>query len=120
MHSQAAARPRTPYGLAFAVPELEFVRDWAARHGLRMHVRLDQVLDGAEFEELVMLCAPGRGRQALTLWRTDHAVIAQAPGGHPRGFAGVQAAVAHFAGVFRAESPRRRALDRLKRFFDIA
>ena len=115
MHPQAAARPRTPYGLAFPLPELEFVRAWAERQGLRLEVRLDQVLDGAEFEELLMITAPRSARQALTLWRTDHSVIAQAAGGHPKGFSGVHMALAHFAGTFSAAAPQRRALARWRK-----
>jgi hypothetical protein len=115
MHRQAAARHRTPYGLAFPVQELEYVRFWAARQGLHMHVRLDQVLDGAEFEELLMISAPSRARQALTLWRTDHSVIGQEAGGHPKGFSGVQLALAHFAGTFPAVPPKRHALARWRK-----
>ena len=102
MHPHAAARLRTPYGLAFPVAELELVRGWAERQGLRMAVRLDQVLDGAEFEELLMISAPGHARQALSLWRTDHSIIGQAAGGHPKGFTGVHLALAHFAFLFAA------------------
>ncbi len=97
MHSSAAARQRTPYGLSFRVDELTLVRDWAERHGLTMAVKLDQVIDGAEFEELLLVSGPGRLRQALTLWRTDHSVIGQAAGGHPKGFAGVKLALSHVA-----------------------
>jgi hypothetical protein len=106
MHSSAAARLRTPYGLSFPLQELVFVREWAERRGATLAVRLDQVIDGAEFEELLMISVAGRCRQALTLWRTDHSIIAQASGGHPKGFSGVQCALAHFAGVF-APVPRR-------------
>jgi hypothetical protein len=98
MQSPAAARPRTPYGLAFPLHELVFVRDWAERQGLKLAVKLDQVIDGAEFEELLLIGGAGRPAPALTLWRTDHSVIGQAAGGHPKGFAAVQLALAHFTG----------------------
>ena len=111
MHFPATARPRTPYGLAFPVHELVFVRDWAERHGMKLSVKLDQVIDGAEFEELLMIAGVDRPDQALTMWRTDHSVIAQAAGGHPKGFLAVQVALAHFAGLAtgagRARPPSR-------------
>jgi hypothetical protein len=115
MHTNATARHRTPYGLSFQVQELVFVRQWAERQGLTLAVKLDQVIDGAEFEELLMISASGRARQALTLWRTDHSYIAQAAGGHPKGFACIQQALAHFAGIFGSVPSPARAASRWKR-----
>jgi hypothetical protein len=51
----------------------------------------------------------------LTLWRTDHSVIGQEAGGHPKGFSGVQLALAHFAGTFSAVPPKRHALARWRK-----
>ncbi len=117
MHTPATARHRTPYGLSFHVHELVFVRQWAERQGLTMSIKLDQVIDGAEFEELLLISGPGpgRARQALTLWRTDHSFIAQAAGGHPKGFAGIKLALAHFAGAFGVAPVPARAASRWKR-----
>ena len=63
---------------------------------------------GAEFEELVLVRRPGRGRRALSIWRTSAGVLAQASGGHPMLFSGVQAVSAHFNGHFNsAAQPNR-------------
>lgn len=115
MQSPAAARPKAPYGLSFHISELVFVRDWAARQSALLSVRLDQVLDGAEFEELLQLCWPGRGRPPLTIWRTDRSVIAQEQGGAPKAFAGVQMALAHFAEGAPLASPRKRVTPRWRK-----
>ncbi len=115
MHTQAHARHRTPYGLSFQVHELVFVRQWAERQGLSLIVKLDQVIDGAEFEELLFISGPGRTRQALTLWRTDHSFIAQTAGGHPKGFACIKQALAHFGGTFTIAPLPARAASRWKR-----
>jgi hypothetical protein len=115
MHTPATARHRTPYGLSFQVHELVFVRQWAERQGLVMTVKLDQVIDGAEFEELLMISSTGRGREALTVWRTDHSFIAQAASGHPKGFPSVKLALAHFAGTFTGTAMPARSASRWKR-----
>jgi hypothetical protein len=115
MHIPATARHRTPYGLSFQVHELVFVRQWAEHQGLTMRVKLDQVIDGAEFEELLMISGPGQGRQALTLWRTDQSFIAQPSSGQPRGFTCVKLALAHFAHIFTANPMPARSNSRWKR-----
>jgi len=103
----ALSRHGVPYGLSFAVPDLMFVRDWVQRREFHLSILLDQVLDGAEFEELLLIRAKLRGRRALTLWRTGSHVIAQAAGGQPRAFSGVQPALAYFSALWR-EADRRR------------
>ncbi len=108
MPISAAARHRMPYGLAFPLAELIYVRDWAACRGLSMLVLLDQVLDGAEFEELLLLRGATPGRRALTMWRTAGSIVAQTAGAPPRAFSGVEPALAHFMVVLQAASPRRR------------
>ncbi len=108
MPISAASRPRAPYGLAFPLAELVFVRDWAEQRGLTMSVLLDQVLDGAEFEELVLIRGRGPNRRALTIWRSAASIVAQAAGASPRAFTGVEPALAHFLALLEASAPRRR------------
>ncbi len=100
MDQPATARPKAPYGLSFAVQDLLLLRGWAEPRGLRMEILLDQVMDGAEFEELILVRRHGRGRRALSIWRTSAGVIAQAVGGHPMLFSGVQPVVMHFTSHF--------------------
>jgi hypothetical protein len=107
MQAPTTTRHRTPYGLAFPLHELVFVRDWARRAGLRVSIRLDQVLDGAEFEEMVVLTATGRPCRAVSLWRTANGVIAQQAGGQPRVFAGARAALS-FASLSLSGLPAAR------------
>ena len=45
------------------------------------------MLDGAEFEEMLVIVPQGRQHRNLTLWRTQTAVFAQLPQGRPRAFA---------------------------------
>jgi hypothetical protein len=97
----------SPYGLSFPVADLMFVRDWVQRREYCLSILLDQVLDGAEFEELLLIRARLHGRRALTLWRTGGHVIAQAAGGQPRSFSGVQPALAYFSAAWR-EADRRK------------
>lgn len=116
MDMPATAPARLPYGLAFPLPDLVFVRDWARKRMLHMEIIVDRVLDGVEFEELIMLrpdntlkgATPGRGA-ALTLWRTGTGIIAQANGGHPKLFASVRAATAHYSGSLGTQPPAARA-----------
>jgi hypothetical protein len=86
MHAPAGSRPIVPYGISFAVADLVAVRDWAARHNLNMEVLLDHVLDGAEFEELLLLRGVGGAKRILTLWRVAGAILAQQSGTHPLAF----------------------------------
>ncbi|MEJ0048767.1 MAG: hypothetical protein WDN04_23670 [Rhodospirillales bacterium] len=107
-HRQAAARPRVLCGQAFPLHELEFIRDSAARCGLCMNVLLDQVLDGAEFEELVVIRPIGRPHRAATLWRTAHSIVAQTAGGPPKAFATIRAATDHALANLPGSAPPRR------------
>ena len=75
-----------PYAIAFSIEELILVRSWAEQRKLRLTIATDQVVDGAEFEELLIIGPPNRQRRTLTLWRTQAAVFAQTPQGRPRGF----------------------------------
>ncbi len=79
-----------PYAVAFSIEDLLLVRSWAEQRGLRLNVATDQVLDGAEFEELLIIAPPGRERRTLTVWRTQDGVLAQTPQGRPRNFACVR------------------------------
>jgi hypothetical protein len=107
MPISAAFRHRAPYGLAFPLAELVFVRDWAEKRGLTMSVLLDQVLDGAEFEELILIRGRGPNRRALTIWRSAASIVAQAAGACPRAFTGVEPALAHFLALLEASAPQR-------------
>jgi hypothetical protein len=109
-HTQAAL-PKAPYGQAFPLHELVFMCDGARQRGLRMTILLDQVLDGAEFEELVMIRSAGRaGRPGhdVSLWRTAHCVIAQAAGRQPKAFGGICAAMDHALSNLPGAAPARR------------
>ncbi len=80
-----------PYAIAFSIEELLLARSWAAQRGLLLSIATDQVVDGAEFEELLIIAPPGRERRTLTLWRTGTAVYAQTPRGRPRMFGSLRA-----------------------------
>ena len=75
-----------PYAVAFSIEDLILVRSWAEQRSLRLTVATDQVLDGAEFEELLILAPHNRQRRTLTVWRTQTGVFAQTPHGRPRSF----------------------------------
>jgi hypothetical protein len=79
-------RSSPPHGLSFAVDDLMTLQNWAALRGLAMEVDLGQVVDGAEFEEVVRLSVPARRRQVLTFWRTSGAIAVLASGRRPRAF----------------------------------
>ena len=104
MDHPATARPKAPYGLSFPVQDLLLLRGWAAPRGLRMEILLDQVMDGAEFEELILVRCRGRARGAISIWRTSAGVIAQAVGGQPMLFSGVQPVATHFNSHFNTAS----------------
>ena len=107
MHAPAESRPSLPYGISFTVADLVAVRDWAARHSLAMEVLLDQVLDGAEFEELLLLRGAGGPKRALTIWRATGAIIAQQSGGRPLAFGSIASALTYCATLL-APPPRGR------------
>ncbi len=106
MHTRSPDRTKAPLGLAFPVHELVFIRAWSEKRGLSMKVLLDQVLEGAEFEEMLLVrgLVPSRqalSRQSLSLWRiAGGAVVAQADGGQPLVFGGVHAALSHAGAMF--------------------
>ena len=79
-----------PYAIAFSIEELLLVRSWAERRSLRLVIATDQVLDGAEFEELLIIGPHNRQRRTITVWRTQASVFAQTPHGRPRAFATVK------------------------------
>ncbi len=107
MQASSPIRVRAPYGLAFPVHELVFIRAWAEGRGLTMNILLGQVLDGAEFEEMVMVRSLASSRPALTLWRVaSGSMLAQAEGSAPRVFGDTHAALSHAAVLF-APSPAR-------------
>ncbi len=104
---------KSSYGLSFAIEELVAVRQWGERRGLHMTVALDQILEQAEFEEMLILSPPDLRRRSLTIWRTVGSVFLQMPHGRPRAFATVQEAL----GSLRPVSPRRASF---LRFFGFA
>jgi hypothetical protein len=107
MHTQSTGRIQAPYGLAFPVHELVFIRAWSEKRGLSMKILLDQMLDGAEFEEMLLVCGLVPSRRALTLWRVaGGGVVAQAEGGQPRIFGGVHAALSHAGAMFTLKPTR--------------
>jgi hypothetical protein len=109
MQVPAVIRAKAIYGESFPLPELTFMRDGAGRRGLRMTILLDQVLDGAEFEEVVLIRPTFRPHRAVTVWRTANCIVAQAAGGQPKAFGGIRAAMDHvFASLPRATPATRR------------
>ena len=107
MHTQTPGRTAAPYGLAFPVHELVFIRAWSEKRGLAMRIMLDQVLDGAEFEEMLLIRGLVKSRQSLTLWRiSGGGVVAQTEGGQPRVFDGVHAALSHASAMFALHAAR--------------
>jgi hypothetical protein len=100
----AAIRNR-PYGPAYAIEDLMAVRSWARQRQLRLHVALDQVIEGLEFEEMLILFTPDRRRRVLTLWRTRNCVFAQSADARPQPFFTVH----HALEAWRAPAGRRLA-----------
>jgi hypothetical protein len=94
MITPATSLFRAPYGLSFPIDELVMVRRWAEERGLNMIVALDQTLENAEFEEMLILAPPDRKRRTLTIWRTLGSVFLQVPNGRPRAFATAEEALA--------------------------
>jgi hypothetical protein len=87
------ARQRKPYGLAFDIEDLGEMRRWAQGHRFVMLVVLDHVIDGIEFEEMVVLSASERRDRRVLLWRSFGTVYAQTVGAKPRGFTTVPQAL---------------------------
>ena len=90
MHFSDVSAAKTAYGLAFAVEDLVMLRNWAEQRRLHLTIALDRVIDGAEFEEMLILAPPAGRRRTLTLWRTQDCVYAQTPAGAPQAFATMQ------------------------------
>ena len=109
MHSFDLSVSRAPYGLAFPIDDLVAARGWAEERNLRLTVVLDCTLDGAEFEELLILAPPGAQRRTLTVWRTQVGVYAQTPNGSPRSFATMQELLGQVRPV-RSRTPWRQRL----------
>ncbi len=86
MPSSSVSVRTVAYGLAFQVEDLVEVRSWAEQRHLRLTIALDRTLDGAEFEELLILAPAHAQRSTLTLWRTKDGYFAQAPQGTPHCF----------------------------------
>ncbi len=89
MNVPVASLFAAPYGLAFAVEDLLLVRQWAENRALALTVALDQVIDGAEFEEMLILGSAEGQSRSLILWRTSGTVFAQIPHSRPHAFATV-------------------------------
>ena len=105
MQTQSPSRVRSPHGEAFAVHELVFIRAWAHARGLSLRILLDEVLDGEEFEEMLLLGAR-KSRRVLRLWRVAGGVVSQAEGGSPHVFGGIHSALSH-AGAHFTPQPMR-------------
>ena len=86
MHSFDISAVKTAYGLAFAVEDLVMLRNWAEQRQLRLTVALDRVIDGAEFEELLVVKPLAGRRVTLTLWRTKDGIFAQTAASAPQAF----------------------------------
>jgi hypothetical protein len=112
MHSPQTSLLKPPYGLSFSIEDLIAVRSWAEQRNLRLGVATDQVVDGAEFEEMLILAPKNRDRRTLTLWRTYSGLYAQTPHGRPRQFA----TVAEMLESIRPVPKRRRSFWRFLGF----
>ena len=89
----AGIAKRRPYGLAFMIEDLAHMRRWADERGLVMLVTLDRVINGAEFEEMIVLSPRGRTDRRMLLWRSFGTIYAQPPNAKPRGFTTVPQAL---------------------------
>ncbi len=91
--ASVGVRQRRPYGLAFMIEDLAHIRSWAEARGLVMLVTLDRVIEGAEFEEMIVLSPRGRVDRRMILWRSFGTIYAQPPNAKPRGFTTVPQAL---------------------------
>ena len=96
---------RAPYGLSFAVEELTSIQFWADQADFRLAIILDQVSDGVEFEEMLVLHENSGRKRSVTLWRTASSVILQAPHCRPAPYRTVRDALASI----RIKAPGRPA-----------
>lgn len=109
----ARATLPTPYAVAFSIEELLLVRSWAEQRGLHLSIATDQVINGAEFEEMLILAAPGRQTRTLTLWRTPTAVFGQTPHSRPRAGETLKDVLATLRPVQKSRLSLRRLLGRV-------
>ncbi len=77
---------RAPYGLSFGIEELKTIHFWADKSNFRLAIVLDQVVEGAEFEEMLVLSENSSRCRSVTLWRTASSVIVQAQHSRPNAF----------------------------------
>jgi hypothetical protein len=89
----ATARHQGAYGLAFAIEDLSDIRKWAHAHRMVMLVALDRVVNGYEFEEMVVLSPVGGRTQRIMLWRSFGTIYAQVFLARPQGFTSVPMAL---------------------------
>jgi hypothetical protein len=89
LNSSSSVLP-LPYGTAFSVPELMLLQAWAEFHRLRVVIELDNILDGAEFEEVVVLYGPSSRFRRWTLWRNPESIVIQPANGRCIRFACIQ------------------------------
>jgi hypothetical protein len=90
MHASNISTVNTAYGLSFAIEDLVLLRSWAEQRQLRLTVTLDQLVDGSEFEEMLVVAPPGGHRRTLTVWCTSDAIFAQTATGAPQAFPSMQ------------------------------
>ncbi len=79
---KTAATP--PYGLSFSLEDLIEAKEWTERLQFSLCVVLDHVIEGAEFEEVVVIGSADNRRRILTIWNTGAALYTQVPQGRPR------------------------------------
>jgi hypothetical protein len=88
-----STRRQKAFGLAFAIEDLSDIRHWAQSHQMTMLVVLDHVLNGVEYEEMVVLSAAEQRDRRILLWRSFGTVFVQTVKGSPRGFTTVPRAL---------------------------
>ena len=98
---------RAPYGLSFAIEELKCIHSWAEKSDLHLAIVLDQVVEGAEFEEMLVLSENSSRRRSVTLWQTASSVIVQAQHSRPTAFRTVRDALSSIKVKALARPARR-------------
>ncbi len=86
------------------------MRSWAQQRGLHLTIATDQVRNGAEFEEMLILAPQGGQPRCLTVWRTANSVFAQTPQSRPHGFTTLKELLDALQPAQKARSPWRRLL----------
>ena len=97
---------RAPHGLSFSIDELNRIIQWTERSSSHLRIVLDQVVDGVEFEELLVLTEQSARRRSVTLWRTASSVIVQEPHRRPNAFRSVADALGSIRVKPHSRSPR--------------